>query len=982
VGFTVDGFDNFIEALYELNRQGVDLEDVFGIMDRRAASAFTLILKSAGSLEEFRKALQMAGGEAERMARVQMESLSFRTQLAQRAWEGFILSIDRGDGIMSRFVKEILGGFAETMQTISYELNRQSRTVSKHITMIATLAETVNDAAISEDRRVAALNSLKREFPEYFADIGNAIDGNERLAAAVNKANEELARVREFERWVEQLRRSERGLEQLASASDKQRERMNRLKLIIEDTNTEIEKDNWTPFKENLISFTLILPALTGALGGVANTMRLLNKHIAPWMEGRIQRKIEQASEKIEATLWTMPVENIFSFKQEDVNRIVGTGVDMFNRAFKEEADKGTPVLVALTRAHEGMTEELNKSVEAHRARIDLYGEESEEGKKAAYALRVLQEVLKAINDEYSNKEDQATETTKTTIEQIRNEQRLAELTAQRMYEGIRLEERLANIRFHYAKQIAKQWGGPEEERLIQIASLEREIALQQVRSRIAKEQLDIRNKEIQQVRELRNVLDQIYGEELSAAQFLASTDDLVRQQELTLARMRDNIRRSIRDITDARDDQLAAEVSAFRQRTEQMDKNTNEYEILYARHLVNMQAIHNQANANMVLAEKKFQGEMTRELIQAADNRRRVAFEEAEKTLRALQHSQERQRVAFESRWRGDRERREFEKQQRREMLEEQSRVLKIQQQAIMQQIAEYRKEGKAVDELQKQLEELIQTRKTVIAQLTGEPFDVTEWNKLRDALLRTMNDINAVIQRNLQERENMLRRERELRDRDVQHLQRALETELKLREQGFRSNVEGKQRELAEMEKLQRRAEQQEADAIRRRQIAESIVQSMNILTSAAQIIKHETLKGPVGLITAGGAIASLFAIWAGVRGRAATATRYTHGGHFLLDGPSHAGGGVALARGHEAQGGEGVSVWNRSATRKHWPAIKSITDAINKGKPLMPSVSVYAGNKDLSAIRRLLEDSEHYEGGYRIKKHGNHTIRCRLN
>ena len=587
------------------------------------------------------------------------------------------------------------------------------------------------------------------------------------------------------------------------------------------------------------------------------------------------------------------------------------------------------------------------------------------------------------LSDLFQDLLSTATSGAKATKEGIQYEFKMQELNARKRYEGLVLEQRLIEIRFNLAKALAGEEGNVESARMTAIASAERQIALQEWRVRLMREEQDLNNRSTQQAIALRKVYEEIYGLDIEREEIFTSSKDLDAQLDIEIRKIKAHNKRVEEELADAEKQRIDQVTLHWKSRIERTEKGTDQRADLERRKEEELTAIGEEFAGERVAQNRAAELAILRTSQTFAQRRIDEMRRESDDRLDAFQMQQEKERILFESEWQGDRDKREFEKKQHQEWLKEQAKELEVIIKRIELERALLRQKGLPTPDLDISLDEMRLELANLVAEINNPQFDMTEWGMMKDALQTAFNDITSSIQKNLQEQENMWRRERELRDRDVQHLQRALETELQLREQGFHSNVEGKQRELAEMEKLQKRAEKQEAEAIRRRQIAEAMVQSMNILTSAAQIIRHETLgKGAIGLVTAAGAIASLFAIWSGVKGRAASATKYEKGGHFILDGASHSGGGMMLARGHEAQGGEGVSVWNRRATTKHWPEIRSITDAINKGKPLTPSVNVYAGSKDLSAIRKLLENSEYYENGYRVTKHGNHTVRCRLN
>lgn len=102
LGRTVNGFDEFLVALVELKNKGADLTDIFQLVDRRAAATFSILLDGVSTVEQFRSKLEESAGVMRDQAAVQLESLTFKTKLLKNTWEGFILSIDSGDGVLSK----------------------------------------------------------------------------------------------------------------------------------------------------------------------------------------------------------------------------------------------------------------------------------------------------------------------------------------------------------------------------------------------------------------------------------------------------------------------------------------------------------------------------------------------------------------------------------------------------------------------------------------------------------------------------------------------------------------------------------------------------------------------------------------------------------------------------------------------------------------------------------------------------------------
>ncbi len=101
LGRTVNGFDEFIAALIELKERGVDINDTFELVDRRAAATFSVLLQGVSSVEQFKQKLEESAGVMRDQAGVQMESLTFKTKQLKNSWDGLILSIDSGNGALS-----------------------------------------------------------------------------------------------------------------------------------------------------------------------------------------------------------------------------------------------------------------------------------------------------------------------------------------------------------------------------------------------------------------------------------------------------------------------------------------------------------------------------------------------------------------------------------------------------------------------------------------------------------------------------------------------------------------------------------------------------------------------------------------------------------------------------------------------------------------------------------------------------------------
>ena len=191
---------------------------------------------------------------------------------------------------------------------------------------------------------------------------------------------------------------------------------------------------------------------------------------------------------------------------------------------------------------------------------------------------------------------------------------------------------------------------------------------------------------------------------------------------------------------------------------------------------------------------------------------------------------------------------------------------------------------------------------------------------------------------------------------EKAISELERQLDKEIKLREDGYASDIEGVRALLAEKvaarEKdiqAQEEAQKQIEEIQKRQAIAQAVLQAANLITAATNIyLKATELGGPVGVVVGGAAIAAMIAAFAAQKSELFSSTQsFGEGGE--VDGKSHTEGGVKYFSTSpnsgvvELEGGEYVV--NKKATQRYMPLI----EVINNSK---------GGDISESVIKQLLE------------------------
>lgn len=98
--------EGFNEILKSTNKNATAME----LYGTRGATVATILAELQTETDDLTKALENAGGAAEKMANEQLDTLSGSLTKLSSAWEGFILSLEDGDSLLGNFFKGAIDG--------------------------------------------------------------------------------------------------------------------------------------------------------------------------------------------------------------------------------------------------------------------------------------------------------------------------------------------------------------------------------------------------------------------------------------------------------------------------------------------------------------------------------------------------------------------------------------------------------------------------------------------------------------------------------------------------------------------------------------------------------------------------------------------------------------------------------------------------------------------------------------------------------
>lgn len=974
VGFAVKNFDDFTRALRALNEQGIDLAGVFDIIDRRAATAFTSLLSNASSLEAFNKEMKAASGAAERMANIQKESLTYQTKLAKNAWDGFILSIDKGDGFISNMYKGTLKAFSKSLNSLSDNMYKISDQTKDDLTNLNVLVGMIKNVNLSVDDRIKYLNQLKSEYPEYFSNLKEDIATSEDIKKVLDEIGMTVDELRKklkgeviMDISYEDVVRAEKRVEEL---EEKRRDAIKRQ----EEYNNKLNEGLgfWGKFR-NAIS---VLEKEEKLRVDVRTAMIAM---------GAAQSEQQKALEKYFDTALNsefVPTEAYISALrrygklEEGVNTIVS--------GYRQQAD-GSETLEELEAIHAETTANLKEEYDLLDKMLKWVVNDEQAHKLITQDMIRLREAQTKIDEDYRREQQKMREENRKQADSVRLQNKLRELEIIYAEEGIIEERRLAEVRKESALALARLEEGEKGIYARKIANLQYLIDMQ----KIARREIQIQNEKNEEIikndRELNKIMRQLVDEQIEYRTSSIDQRDYSERQRLEVESQQIASQRIIEDIYNRAEDEKRILKNKLDEDLIMIGDNDAEKERLRQEHNDRVIAI-DEKTKNEILAAEEEDLSAQRELYRKQlDERIAIENEILDERLAIFDAQQEQEKLLFDSKRQNEVAIRNFEKQQAIARLEELKAIAEARKAILEEELVGLDRESPEdlfkIGEVERQLEEVQRLIDSLDLKIDLQPFDKEAWEEMISALKNLGKEVGDTLKQMLKDREDAAKREREILDGRIAEAQRAVDTELKLYEQGFASNVETKRKELAELEKLRENALKAEEKAIAQRRAMDAVLQATNLITAVSQIIRSQSLAGPVGIALAAGGIAAMFALFNNAKKLSSQTTKYEKGGSFTLEGRSHASGGVLLAPGHEAQGGERVSVFNRSATKRFGSQIRQFTDDINKGKNPLQNINVFADNKDLRAMRKIMEREQvEYHDNYKVIRRGNVTTICR--
>ena len=103
-GGAAKSFDDIIDKLVQLRKEGADLSEIFELTDKRSVAAFNALMTGTETAKELRQALADVNGELERIQQQRLDTIQGQTTILNSKWQDLKLAFKESNG----WIKELI----------------------------------------------------------------------------------------------------------------------------------------------------------------------------------------------------------------------------------------------------------------------------------------------------------------------------------------------------------------------------------------------------------------------------------------------------------------------------------------------------------------------------------------------------------------------------------------------------------------------------------------------------------------------------------------------------------------------------------------------------------------------------------------------------------------------------------------------------------------------------------------------------------
>lgn len=400
-------YDEILKEIASSTNQTKKATELFG---KENATVAVILANSTEKIEAQTKALENSAGSAEKLAKEKLNSIAGSMKLFSSAWEGFLLNVEKGDGIIAKSVRGIIDmgtaflGLITPMKRVSDSLIDEQKALNMSVIKIQS-------SNTSNEERKRLIIQLKEEYPAFNKYLKDENATTQEVWEALRKVNAEYVKRITLQKQVEVVEKASQ------KVADKVVKQQNELYKVMQNLdrvnrkyslNVEIDEGNLEKSAKEIKSkiakiaaagsFNLVGQADVGLIGDSLEKLKQINISIK-----ERQVLLDEETKKQQF------LEKSLGIQTEAQNEItVATKEQLKTREelIKQASEMG------LEKARENTTSELRVWIDDQKEKA-MYADEfsEEEKKKRAKAIEDAKKHSEDLLNDYKTSQNELLET-------------------------------------------------------------------------------------------------------------------------------------------------------------------------------------------------------------------------------------------------------------------------------------------------------------------------------------------------------------------------------------------------------------------------------------------------------------------------------------------------------------------------------------------------------------------------------------------
>ena len=162
--------------------------DLVGVV---AGKTFLTLADGQNDIAGLETSFINAEGAAQKMAEIKLDNLQGDTTKLASAWEGLLLSIEDGQGVLSSIARGFVQFGTDIVNFLTPQKDATKAIKDQQAELFKLESQLLNTNTSEEERRKVIIK-LKKEYPDYLAHLDTEKTTNKELSAAISKVNDNL----------------------------------------------------------------------------------------------------------------------------------------------------------------------------------------------------------------------------------------------------------------------------------------------------------------------------------------------------------------------------------------------------------------------------------------------------------------------------------------------------------------------------------------------------------------------------------------------------------------------------------------------------------------------------------------------------------------------------------------------------------------------------------------------------------------------